>query len=328
VNRAQFHRLCAGLHHLSPRQVSDLEARLSGLGDRMEVLAALDARGEEMRACPRCGADALGRWGVDRRGLRRLRCRACKRTCSATAGSPLAGLRRPEAFRAVLRDMIDADHPASCRRLAARLGVDKTTVWRWRMRILAALERATRALGGVVEADQTTRRESRKGSREWVRHARDPEAHPKPPRPTWRDWRRLGLALPLGHSPWRIPVLALVERAGDRRAGRLKDHNAPSLHAALEPALRQDAVLCSDGDGAFATFARARGVTHYAIPAKHGPRVLPGAFHIQTVNNLHAALKDFLRPFKGPATRYLDGYLTWFIARQRRQDPWIAMIAA
>jgi hypothetical protein len=101
-----------------------------------------------------------------------------------------------------------------------------------------------------------------------------------------------------------------------------------SLHAALQPTLRRDAVLCSDGDGAFATCARARGVTHYAIPAKHGPRVVAGAFHIQTVINLHAALKDFLRPFKGPATRCLDGYPTWFIARQRRQQTWINMIAA
>lgn len=328
MDRSQFRRLCADLYRLSPRQVSDLEARLSGLGDRMEVLAALDARAGAMRACPRCGCEALGPWGVDRRGLRRLRCRGCKRTCSAATGSALAGLRRPEAFRAVLDDMIDAVRPASCRRLAARIGVDKTTVWRWRLRILSALERATRALGGVVEADQTTRRESRKGSREWVRHARDPQTHPKPPRPTWRDWRRQGLPLPPGHSPWRIPVLALVERAGDRRATRLKDHNAPTLYDALEPALRRDAVLCSDADGAFATFAHARGVTHYAIPAKKGPRVLEGAFHIQTVNNLHAALKDFLRPFKGPATRYLDGYLTWFIARQRTNDPWKAIIAA
>ena len=42
----------------------------------------------------------------------------------------------------------------------------------------------------------------------------------------------------------------MVERAGNRRAGRLKDHNAASLHAALDHALR-DAVLCSDGDPAF-----------------------------------------------------------------------------
>jgi hypothetical protein len=98
----------------------------------------------------------------------------------------LAGLRRPEAFREVVRDMIDADRPASCRRLAERHRLDKTTVWRWRMHILAVLEQATGALGGVVEADQTTRRESRKGSREWVRHAHEPQTCPKPPRPTWR----------------------------------------------------------------------------------------------------------------------------------------------
>jgi hypothetical protein len=145
--------------------------------------------------------------------------------------------------------------------------------------------------------------------------------------------RNIGLVCEVYREPRPVsPALRRsapsVAEAGDRRAGRLKDHNAPSLHAALEPALCRDAVLCSDGDGAFATFARARGVTHYAIPARHGPRVVAGAFHIQTVNNLHAALKDFLRPFKRPTTRYLDGYLTWFIARQRRHDPWLAIIAA
>ncbi len=219
--------------------------------------------------------------------------------------------------------MICAVRPSPCRRLAERLGLDKTTVWRWRRRILAALERAAGPLGGVVEADQTTRRESRKGSREWVRYTRDPQAFPNPPRPTWRDWRRRGLPLPLGASRWRVPVLAKVERAG-----RLEDHATTRLLAALDPALRRDVVLCSDGDPAFATFASAKGITHHAIPAKRGPRVVDGAFHIQTVNQLHAALKDFFRPFRGPATRYLDGYLAWFIARQQREDPWNAMVGA
>ena len=318
MDPARFRRLCGGLHRLSPRQVSDLEARLAGLGARMETLAELDRRATAMRACPRCGVEALVSWGVDRRGLRRLRCRACGRTCSAATGSPLAGLRRPEAFREVLRDMMFAARPAACRRLAERHRLDKTTVWRWRLRILAALERGVEPLAGVVEADQTTRRESRKGSREWVRHARNPQTFAKPPRPTWREWRRRGSAMPLGASRWRVPVLAMVERAGARRAGRLEDHNATSLHAALDPALPRDAVLCSDGDAAF---ARAKSIAHHAIPAKRGPRVVDGAFHIQTVNQLHAALKDFFRPFRGPATQYLDGYLAWFIARQHRQDP-------
>ncbi|MFO7854467.1 MAG: hypothetical protein R6V44_04480 [Paracoccaceae bacterium] len=139
---ARFRRLRAGLPRPSPRQPSELETRLAGLGARTETLAALDRRAPEIRACPRCGAEVLGRWGVDRRGLRRLRCRACGRTCSAATGSPLAGAPRPEASREMLRDMVSAVRPAPCRRLAERLGVDRTTVRRWRMRILAAPERA------------------------------------------------------------------------------------------------------------------------------------------------------------------------------------------
>ena len=36
------------------------------------------------------------------------------------------------------------------------------------------------------------------------------------------------------------------------------------------------------------------------------------AFHIQTVNSRHSRLKDFLRRYRGVATRYLDNYLRWF----------------
>jgi hypothetical protein len=68
----------------------------------------------------------------------------------------------------VLRDMTAADHPAWCRRFAARLGLDKTTVWRWRTRILAALERASWVLGWVVETDQTIQQESQRSVHEWI----------------------------------------------------------------------------------------------------------------------------------------------------------------
>ena len=44
MDPVRFRRLCAGLHRLSPRQVSEIEARLAGLGARTEVLAGLDRR--------------------------------------------------------------------------------------------------------------------------------------------------------------------------------------------------------------------------------------------------------------------------------------------
>ena len=82
--------------------------------------------------------DGLQRWGETRTGLQRLRCTGCRRTFSSATGTALARLRRPEQVQLVLADMLSRT-PSSGRALAARLGVDKMTVWRWRKRILSAL---------------------------------------------------------------------------------------------------------------------------------------------------------------------------------------------
>ena len=43
------------------------------------------------------------------------------------------------------------------------------------------------------------------------------------------------------------------------------------------------------------------------------PESASGALsHIQTVNSRHSQLKDFLRQYRGVATRYLKSYLRWF----------------
>lgn len=315
----RFRWLCAGVEGLSVRQVRELQAMLGELDARIALRAEIDARRGEVECCVRCDAAAVQRWGTTAAGMRRWRCKACRRTFSSTTGAALARLRRPEAFRQALEDMLSPT-PSSCRALGARLGANRMTVWRWRMRALAALEGiGANGLGGIVEADEKFFRESRKGSREWVRHERDPRRFPEPDRPRWRDYARLGLKRPAGTSKWQVPVLTVTDRAGARRADVLPDRRAASLVALLEAHIGADAVLCSDGDGAYGLFARARAMPHYRLH-KDGPRVIDTAFHIQTVNNLHSRFEDFMRPFCGPATRYLPGYSAWFIARVTLRD--------
>jgi transposase-like protein len=332
----RFRSLCANVDRLSMGQLRELQRKLRGLDARREVLARIDARGQALERCVHCGASALVRWGSTRAGLQRLRCKGCGRTFSAATGTVVARVRLPEKLQQVLADMF-TPVPSSCRGLAAQLHIDKMTVWRWRAGILRALGATggigARRLGGIVEADETYLRESRKGSREWVNHARDPRHFPAPPRPRWRDFRRLGLLRPAGLSKWQIPILTLADRAGARRAERLPDRRAQSLVAVLEARIGHDAVLCSDGDGAYGLFARAHGLPHYRLDATRGPKVIQAAFHIQTVNNLHSRFKAFMRPFCGPATKNLTAYLAWFIARLADQqtaqnDAWQRMLAA
>src|SRR5690606_21704719 len=214
----RFRRLCAGIERLSVRQVGELQARLRGLDARIELRARIDSRCEKVDRCVQCGATGLQRWGTTPTGMRRWRCKGCRRTFCSTTGTALAGLRRPEAFRRALEDMLSPT-PSSCRRLGALLGANRMTVWRWRQRVLAALEgMGAHVLGGIVEADEKFFRESRKGSREWVNHARDPARFPRPDRPRWRDWRRLGLKRTSGNWKYQIPVLTVTDRAGARRA--------------------------------------------------------------------------------------------------------------
>lgn len=209
------------------------------------------------------------------------------------------------------------------------------TVWRWRQKIIHALGACGASnLGGVVEADEKFFRESRKGSREWVRHQRDPINHPKPDRMRWVDYKRTRTKLPAGISKFQIPVLTMADRAGARRADVLPDHSAPPLIAVLARRLRSDAVLCSDRDPAYDFFARQNGVPHYRIDAKKGPFVIDKAFHVQTINSLHDRFERFMEPFRGPSTKNLAGYASWFIARsvrdesERVEDAWDRLMAA
>jgi hypothetical protein len=189
----------------------------------------------------------------------RLRCLGCGRTFTAATGTLFARIRRPGEFLRVLEDML-SEAPSSCRTLAARLGLDRMTVWRWRGCIARALAARDVPAPPAEAVAGTCLRESRKASREWIRHEREPARFPKPDRLRWHEYRPLGLPPPSGPR-YRVPVLVVLDRMGGLRA----------------------------------ELGRA--------PPDAGPPEAAG---------LCARLEGFLRRFRGPATRHLQGYLAWF----------------
>ncbi len=211
---------------------------------------------------------------------------------------PLSGLHRKDkwlSFGACLADGL------TVRASAERCGLAVNTAFRWRHRFPAAKDLKARKLTGIVEADETCVPESRKGARNLERKARR---------------SRGGKASKRGLSDEQVPVLVAADRGGATvQCGSARGQRDP-LREVTAPVVDEDIVLVTDGHRACPRCAAAIGAHHEALNLSRSERVR-GAFHIQiaadpAVNNRHSRLKDFLRRYRGVATRYLDNYLRWF----------------
>ena len=269
---------------LSPSDIEDLLSVIQQLRQRREALAEIEARTEHEYHCRDCGSVGRQRWGATRTGVQRYRCRACGKTTSGLSGSTVSRVHRLDLLLEAMRDML-SDQPLSCRKLAAKLGLSKDTIWRWRIRILKALGRVSdRSFSGIVEADETHQRESRKGSREWVNHQINPKAYPEPNRLPWYRYTSGRIKMKRGLSRFQLPILTVMDRSGKLLFERVINRSVPVIEAALKDIVAPDVVLCSDGAAAYAKFCAKRGHPHYVLSNKPGARVVHGAFWTCTVS--------------------------------------------
>lgn len=302
MDASGFHRFLRSLDHLTPSQIA---ATIAHLGTR-EAIHTINA-GPHL-ACPSCGCARGQRWGTTPAGIQRHRCSGCRTTFTARTGTPLARVHQPTKVLALITDML-ALRDVSCRAAARHLDVDHTTIWRWRHLVLACMPSASpQVLTGLVEMDETYQRESRKGSREWAHHAASPLAVPTPPRLPWAKVKRK----PSGLGRWSIPLLGLAPRGAAPDLVVLDRVRHTHVAQAVAGRIPADATLLTDGSLALETYAKAAGLDHTVVWA-HGAPSKPSA-HINTVNSLHALWRAFVRRFRGPATRYLARYASWFVA--------------
>lgn len=284
MERKDFQVWLAAAEELSEAQKAEAKEMLSGRPGSEAALAALELGVGEDRRCPHCqtpGAIARGY----ARGLRRYRCKGCGKSFNALTGTPLSGLRHKERWLEFGRSLAERETVAAS---AERCDVAISTAFRWRHRFLKAAMACGPKLRGIVEADETFVLSSRKGARKLER---------KP--------RKRGL------SDEQVPVLVAADRSGTTISAVLPKVNAETLAAALAPVVDKDALLVTDACRSYGACAAALGISHQPLNHSAGQRVR-GELHIQTVNNRHSRLKDFLRRHRGIATKYLDSYLRWF----------------
>jgi transposase-like protein len=308
MREADFEALLRLVERLGMEQRAALGRALASGPPEAEAVRLLEEAFASAPHCPHCGATELQRWGYAS-GLRRYRCKACRKTFNALTGSSLAGLRKKACWLAYGEALAAG---MTLARAAAHCGVHMTTSFRWRHRFLQAPAATQEALTGVVEADETFFRRSHKGSRRWRQADAPLERRPR---------RRGERARQRGLSAEQVPALIARDRAGHTTGAVLPDLGAEAIAAALASAIAGDAVLCTDGAKAYAAFAARHGLHHEPINVAAGVRVRDGAFHVQNVNAYHGRLRGWIGRFNGVATRYLPNYLGWRRTLERAPEP-------
>jgi transposase-like protein len=277
---------------LSASDLARLREWIASIAHPDECIALIEqaARG---RPCPHCSHPRSHRCG-QASGLQRFRCLGCRRSYNALTGTPLARLRKKECWLPYLQCVLES---RTVRDTARVVGVYRTTSFRWRHRFVpgAMRDRPTK-LTAIVEADETFRLESQKGSRHLNRKPR----------------KRGGVAKQRGINRQHDCLLVARDRTGqtlDFHTGR-GPVTAAKLHECLTPVLPADVLLISDAAASYRRFAKEVGITHEVVNGKAGERAR-GAIHIQNVNAWHSRFKGWLVRFRGVASRYLINYSGW-----------------
>jgi transposase-like protein len=286
------------VRQLSGRQRKILAAELAAMEMAPAAVEVAERRSDRGMACPHCaGRHIVKNGSAD--GLQRYKCRSCSRTFNALTGTPLARLHLRGKWLGQVESLRDG---LSLTQAQKRLGIAKTTAFRWRHRFLALpKEMRAQLLTGVTEVDKSYFLRSSKGQRRSLDH---------------KPQRRGGSAHKRGLSNEQVPVLVARDRSGETADFILEADDSDHVVAKLKPLLPRNAIVCTEENSVMMATRRKLDVEHPAVNVSAGLRV-DGPWHVQNVNSYHSRLKEWMRRFKGVATKYLDSYLGWFRALDR-----------
>ena len=253
--------------------------------------------------CPHCAAPRAVRWGSFS-GRQRYRCTRCKRTFSILTGTPAAYSKKLSLWAPYARCMA---HGLTIRGSAAQLGIHPSTAFRWRHALLERLRSCdSERLAGWIELDTLRFAYSEKGRRDV---GRAPHRH--------------GVFVGGMFRQYAANVLVACDRRSDvitsiTSVATTARVTSAEIGDALDGRVRgRPIVTCRQGRfGAAALFAHRTGGRFF--DARRRARHATGRAHIRNARAYGHRLKDWMRRFRGVATRYLSNYLLWHRVVDRR----------
>jgi transposase-like protein len=295
-----LHNIISELDEVQKKELSHLLHRDLNVPKLNELIS--DMNKDRPIICPHCqGSDIYGH-GVYRL-RKRYKCKSCTKTFNDLTGTAMDGIKKVDKFQEYLVLMIES---MSIRKASKNLEVNVKTIFDWRHKLLSCLSILNgEEFTGIVECDDKQIDINNKGSRDLDR---------KPyKRPSDRSTKR-------GVSNDKISIMVATDRNNNpmMRIAKIGRIDADSVENTIGALIKPENVLCSDSHPSIIKWAKEKEVEHHTfIASRH---IKDKCYHVQHVNSIDNRYERWIKPFYGVSTKYLSGYLNWFVFLQKVKE--------
>jgi transposase-like protein len=243
--------------------------------------------------CPRCRCEYVTKAGVHN-GRQVYKCKNCKYQFRETAKSLVYHLHKYPLILDYLKCMLEGKSLRAC---ASEVGISLPTSFRWRHKILSAIQGLEGGINfsGITEADELLLQYSEKG-----RRYKSPEEKEQ--------------AIKTIHP--NVAVLVMTDREGNllfKHTGENKVHNS-QIKEELKRRVSENNLICFKPNDEF----------KQAVMESPSKKVIvrrkTKGLAIYSVNVAEKKITNFLvwmMRFRGVATKYLQNYLMWFVVMNK-----------
>lgn len=249
--------------------------------------------------CPHCQSLNIIKNGHDRNNVQIFQCKECKKKFNASSNTFVA--RTKLTYEQLLIYFECMNDKLSLRKTAARMKVDKNTVFLLRHKVLDCISsiRKNTKLKGKTEADENYRSINLKGTK-----TKNMPRYSKK-RSSKGDSKR-------GISNHQVCIASAIDEYDNFFLEIVGTGPITSEQVDRIFIDKTDEVTCliTDCKSSYEKFSKEQNIKLEQI--KSGTFVNLNGYSLGNINSLHSELSTFLSSFKGVSTKHLQHYLDWF----------------
>ncbi len=249
--------------------------------------------------CPHCNSNNIIKYGFSETKIQRYKCKDCNICFNSTTNSVCYHSKITfDKWKIFFECMSDK---LSIRKTAAKMEVNKNTVFAMRHKVLKALKifRENVKLTGQVEADEVSIPINFKGL-----------SQNKMPR---FSKKRKSASKKLNH---KVCILGAIDENDNEFLEIVGNGELTSDEVKKSLGSKSDniSLLITDCRSSYEAFAKENNIKLEQI--KSGTYKNLNGYTLSEINGLHSNFFGFLSSFRGVSTKHLQGYIDWFVYKK------------